>query len=113
MSNITLINYILLLKNGGEFMDKVIVIYEVEDYDEWRHSYDDNTANRKIHGSRESYIHRSKENPNELVLIYKWDTADNAREHFESEEVKNKMKDAGVKGEPVIYYVDEIERTIA
>jgi len=94
-------------------MQKVIVIYKVEDCDRWWRFYNDDTANRKIHGSRECLIHRNKEQGNELVLLYKWDSMENAREFFELEDTKNKMKDAGVIGDPIIEYVDEVERAIA
>jgi heme-degrading monooxygenase HmoA len=94
-------------------MQKVIMILKVKDYDEWKWVYEDNTVDRKIHGSKEVYIYRNKEDPNEIVLIAKWDTMDNAREFFESSDLKKIMQDAGVLGEPIIYYVDEVERTIA
>ncbi len=101
------------LTKWGEFMQKVIVIYRVEDYNKWERFYNDSTADRKIHGSREAFIHRNKEAANELVLIYKWDSMENAKKYFESEETKNKMKDAGVIGEPIIVFVEEVERAIA
>ncbi len=94
-------------------MQKVIVIYKIEDYDRWERFYNDDTANRKIHGSREAFIHRNKEYANELVIIYNWDTMENAKEFFESKDTKSKMKDAGVVGEPIIVFVEEIERAIA
>jgi len=94
-------------------MQKVIMIIKVKDYNEWKWVYENNTADRKTNGSKEVYIHRNREDPNELVLIAKWDTMDNAREYFESEDFKKGMQDAGVLEEPVIYYIDEIERTIA
>ena len=97
----------------GEFMQKLMVIYRVEDYDRWWRFYKDDTANRKTHGSRESFINRNKEYANEIILFYQWDTMDNAKKFFESEDVKNKMKDAGVIGEPIVVYFTEIERAIA
>lgn len=94
-------------------MKKVIVIFKVEDYDKWKRFFDNNTAFRKTHGSRECCIHRSIDNPNKIVLFYKWDSIDNAKKFFKSSEVKNKMKEAGVQGRTIIYYIDEVERTIA
>ena len=98
---------------GGKFMEKVILVINVEDYDKWRKYFDDNIAFRKTHGSREAYIHRSIVNPNEIVLFFKWESIDSARKFFESEEVKEKMKEAGISGDPVLYYIEEIERSIA
>lgn len=97
----------------GEFMQKVMVIYQVEDYDRWWRFYNDDTADRKIHGSIECFIHRNKEYANELILLYNWDTMENAKKFFESEDVKTKLKGAGVTGEPLVVYLDEVERAIA
>jgi len=97
----------------GEFMKHVLVIYEIEDYKKWKRIYDDNTANRKINGSKEAYIYRNEDNHLELAVIYSWDDLDNARKYFASEDFKNKMFAAGVHGEPEIRYIEEIERTIA
>jgi heme-degrading monooxygenase HmoA len=94
-------------------MQKVIMILKVKDYEEWKWVYENNTVDRKMHGSKEVQIYRNREDPNEIVLIAKWDNIDNAREFFESSDLKNRMQDAGIIGEATIYYVDEVEKTIA
>lgn len=94
-------------------MKHVLLIGKIEDYKKWKRIYDDNTGNRKANGSKEAYIYRDEDNPNELMILYTWDDLNNARKFFESEDTKNKMKLAGVQGKPEIRYIEEIERTIA
>lgn len=93
-------------------MIRVLVIYNTEDFKKWKRVYESNTGDRKAHGSKEAYIYRNLENPNELEVMYIWNNVENAREYFNEDNFKNKMFAAGVVGEPEIRYLEEMDRSI-
>ena len=94
-------------------MQYVLIIHKVEDYDKWKAVYDEDTANREDNGSNGAHVFRSADNPDEVMILFKWDDLDNARKFFRSKELKKKMQDGGVQGKPNIYFIEEIGRTSA
>ncbi|MBI4495221.1 MAG: cyclase [Chloroflexi bacterium] len=56
-------------------------------------------------GAKSIRIFRSAENPNEITVLAEWDTMDNARRFSIPPEV---MKRAGVVGQVVIRFLDEV-----
>ncbi|MGB9938091.1 MAG: putative quinol monooxygenase [Methanobacterium sp.] len=94
-------------------MQYVLVINKIEDYDKWRPIFDENMESRQNSGSKEAHVFRSADNPNEVVILYKWDNLDNAKKFFASSDVKTKMQKAGVVGMPNIHLLDGIGKTLA
>jgi heme-degrading monooxygenase HmoA len=68
-------------------------------------------AQRNTAGSKKYQIFHSADDANNLVLLFEWDSLDNAHAFAESEDLKQKMKEAGVIGEPDIYFLNEGEHT--
>ena len=116
-------------------MNNVLIMFKVIDYDKWNLNNEESAGNRRTMGSKEGYVynkvnkgegeevsrtissaegdvHYKDEKLNELVVLYKWDNLDQAHEYFESEEFKNTIKDAGIEGNPEIYYLEERTRLI-
>jgi heme-degrading monooxygenase HmoA len=94
-------------------MQYVLIIHKIEDYDKWRPVFDENMTNRKNNGSKEAHVFRNADNPNEIVILYEWDNLDNAKQFFESQDIKTKMQSAGVIGKPYIHFLKGIGRTSA
>jgi L-rhamnose mutarotase len=88
-------------------MTHVIVRHEVKDFDSWKEVFDSVENMRKSSGEKSFQIFRDEVNRNLVFGIFKWETPEKAREYFESSELKGKMEEAGVVGEPVFYFVDE------
>ena len=53
---------------------------------------------------------RNADNPNEIVVIFEWDSLENARRFAQSEDLKKTMQRAGVIDKPDVYLLEEIER---
>ena len=47
-------------------------------------------------------------NPNDLTLLFEWDDMERARSYMNSDELRKKMRQAGVMGAPEIQYLAEM-----
>ena len=88
-----------------------MVKHKVEDFEKWKSIYDEHGAMRKKLGSKGAFAYRNSNDPNEMIIISKWDNMESAKNFAESENLKNAMKKSGVISKPEVYYLDEIERT--
>lgn len=93
-------------------MNGVLVMYKIEDFKKWKLNNENGAGTRRKRGSREAYVYSKENNPDEVVVLYNWDNLDNARQYFQSDEFKNQMEDAGLKGNPKIHYLEEKMRFI-
>lgn len=94
-------------------MQYVLIIHKIEDYDKWRPVFDEHMESRRDSGSKEAHVFRSADNPDEIVILYKWDNLDNAKKFFASSDLKAKMESAGLKGMPNIHFLEGIGKTSA
>ena len=94
-------------------MPYMLVRHKVTDYAKWKPIYDQHAATRKAGGSKEAHLFRNADNPNELVILFKWDDLGEARSFAQSEDLAKTMRKAGVSDKPDIYFLEEIERTNA
>ncbi len=91
-------------------MTQVLVKHKVKDYDTWKDVFDNFASTRKTGGEKSYRILRPSENPNDLTLLFEWDTAENARTFMKSSELKSTMQRAGVAEEPTIQFLTEIDK---
>jgi heme-degrading monooxygenase HmoA len=91
-------------------MPYLLIKHKVQDYAKWRSEFDAFSATRKANGEKGYQLFRPGDDPNNTVILFKWDNLDNARKFAESEEVKAAMQKAGVCGETEVYYLEEIEK---
>jgi heme-degrading monooxygenase HmoA len=92
-------------------MTYILTIQKVEDYDKWKHVFDENGDVRRINGSKGATIYRDSNDPKQLVIVTEWDNIEKAKNFSMSEDLKITMKKAGVKGLPELYYLEGIEKT--
>jgi len=90
-------------------MVHVLVKHKVKDFDKWKSAFDGNGDLRKAGGEKGARIFRNIDKPNDIVIIIEWDTIENAKKFYESEDLKKVMKDAGVLMKPYIYFIEEVE----
>ena len=88
-------------------MGYVLVKHKVEDYDKWRQVFDSFEEYRKSKGEKLFQIYRNSEDTNEVFGLFEWENVESAKEFMGSDELKAKMKEAGVVGEPAIYFVEK------
>jgi quinol monooxygenase YgiN len=93
-------------------MTTVFMKHTIEDYDTWKAGFDDHASTREEYGSPEDYrLFREAENPNEIVMIAEWESAEAFQRFMEESDVKEKMGELGVISEPEVYILEETEAT--
>lgn len=92
-------------------MPHVLIIHEVEAYPAWKAVFDGAADLRKRAGEISYQLLRYNEDANRLVHFSAWSSLENARRFFESPELVELRRAAGVKA-PDFLYLEEIERGI-
>jgi heme-degrading monooxygenase HmoA len=89
-------------------MPHVLIIHEVESYPAWKRIFDDAAAIRKQAGEIHYQLLRFDDNADHVVHFSRWTSLDAARQFFESAELVEIRKQAGVKA-PKFIYLHELE----
>ena len=86
-------------------MAHILVRHKVEDYAKWRNAFDGSIEMRKAGGELSAQVFQTSEDPNDLVLLFEWNSLDNARAFLGSDELKQGMEAAGVCSAPEITFL--------
>ena len=79
-------------------MIQVLVHHEVADYQSWRSVFDASLDFRHDGGECSCRIFRKAGNPNDLTLLFEWEDLAKAKRYMTSDELRKKMRQAGVVG---------------
>ncbi len=85
----------------------MIVQHQVKDYGEWKKMFDSAIAMRKASGEISVQVLRDMNDPNNLTLINKWDSMENAQKFVQSPDLQTAMEKGGVMGMPVVHFLME------
>lgn len=84
----------------------LIVMHKVADFNKWLAVFESDEAKQKDAGLTRTVIGRGVGADSNMVLIgFRMDDYEKAKAMGKSEELKTKMKEGGVTGEPKMYYV--------
>jgi heme-degrading monooxygenase HmoA len=89
-------------------MIQVLVHHAVNDYRNWRSAFDAAIDFRHLGGEQSCRVFRKSGDPNNLTLLLEWEDLERAQRYINSEELRDKMKLAGVIGTPEIEYLCEM-----
>jgi quinol monooxygenase YgiN len=89
-------------------MIQVLVHHEVNDYRSWRSVFDAAIDFRHLGGEQSCRVFRKSGDPNTLTLLFEWENLERAQRYMNSDELRDKMKQAGVVGTPEIEYLSEM-----
>ena len=92
-------------------MQYVLIIHEVEDYESWKKVFDRAADIRQQAGERTYQVLKYADNPNKIVHFSAWISIDAAKQFFESPQLVEIRKEAGVKS-PEFIYLDQLESGI-
>lgn len=90
-------------------MHYVLIIHAVKDYPAWKQVFDRAATMRKHAGEESYYVLRDERDANKIVHFSKWSSLANARAFFESKELVEIRRQAGVHA-PEFIYLDSLER---
>lgn len=88
-------------------MAGMLVQHKVLDFEKWKNVFDSQSAFRASSGEISGRIYRNASDPNQLVLVFKWDSVENAQKFAHSPELRAAMEKAGVEGPPTITFLNE------
>jgi heme-degrading monooxygenase HmoA len=97
-------------------MVHVLIHHRVTDYGRWKEAFDSDLTNRKRAGETGYHVFHSLEDPHDIVVLSDWQTIEEARKFITSDDLRQRMKEAGVQGSPHIQYLEDasaVHRTSA
>jgi len=89
-------------------MKYVLIIHEVADYAAWKLVFDRAATIRKDAGEISYQVLRFDNDANKIVHFSNWSSIESAKQFFESPELVEIRKEAGVKA-PEFMYLDQLE----
>ena len=89
----------------------VLILHGVEDYASWKRVFDAAAPMRKAAGERSYQVLRGKDDANMIVHFSAWSSHEDAMRFFQSPELEEIRRQAGVKA-PNFIYLHELERGI-
>lgn len=92
-------------------MQYVLIIHEVADYPAWKSVFDRAATLRKEAGEIRYQLLREQSDANQVVHFSEWSSLESARRFFESPEVAEIRRKAGVKA-PNFIYLQELEHGV-
>ena len=90
-------------------MASMFIKHRVADYAKWKPAFDEHEALRREHGVAGHSLHRDTDDPNVIIIAFRVNDLNRAKEFAGSEELRSAMERAGVLGPPEIWFADDVE----
>ena len=90
-------------------MASMFIKHRVADYARWKPVFDEHEAMRIEHGTTGHSLHRDADDPNVIIIAFRVNDLNRAKEFAGSEELRSAMERAGVLGPPEIWFADDVE----
>ena len=89
-------------------MVHILIKHKVRDYSAWKIAFDAFIDHRIVGGEKSFQIFHQADEPNDLVILFEWDNAENAHTFLSGPQLREAMKEAGVLEAPEIYFLDQV-----
>lgn len=83
----------------------MLVKHHIQDYTRWRAVFDRMDGLWVEFGETYAHVFRNADDPNNIVILTRWDSLDSARRYAHDPRLKEGMQDAGVMGPPEIIFL--------
>ncbi len=91
-------------------MAYILARHKVKDYAAWKNGFDSAISIRRAGGEKTWQIFHPAGDPNNLTMLFEWDSLDNAHAYFASPDLRHAMEAAGVIGEPEVSWLEEVDQ---
>jgi len=88
----------------------LFIRHRVRDYGAWNAVFDGLIETRRAGGEKSWQIWHPDNDTNNLILLFEWDSLDNAKAFVANPELKTAMEDAGLVEAPEVYFLEEYDR---
>ncbi|WP_227380123.1 putative quinol monooxygenase [Haladaptatus halobius] len=85
----------------------------VEDFKAWKSAFERFDSFRTDHGQQGYQVFQSVDDPTEIVVLFEWADDEDPRAFFASEEMRERLAEAGVKGRPEMTELEFIDQRSA
>ncbi len=85
----------------------VLVRHKVRDYSVWKRGYDADLPRRIEAGLTEKFLFRGANDTNEVIILFEGKDLGRAKAFFESPNLREIMKKAGVIDKPDVYFLND------
>jgi heme-degrading monooxygenase HmoA len=89
-------------------LDHVLIIHAVRDYEAWKQVFDAAATLRRVAGEQSFQVLRDVSDPNKVVHFSRWESIARAKAFFESPELVEIRRQAGVES-PEFLYLHQLE----
>ena len=86
-----------------------MVHYRIRDFDQFKAEFEKVSPELPEFGFIHTWLHRSVDDPSEIVIVHECEDLALARRFYNSDEYRQCIRDAGVVGEPNITYMEGLE----
>jgi heme-degrading monooxygenase HmoA len=90
-------------------MPSLLIRHRIADYLAWKAVFDEHEPARRANGSQGGWLFRDADDPDEVLLLLKWDDLERARLFADSDDLRETMTRAGVMDRPDIWFLDDVE----
>ena len=91
-------------------MAHLLIRHKVKDYAAWKATFDEFIETRRASGEKSWHVWHLHDDPNNLVVLFEWDSLGNARAFMANPDLKGAMEEAGVVEPPEAYFLEEYDR---
>ena len=88
-------------------MTRLLIKHKVQDYPSWKKVFDGFKETRRAGGEKSYQILHPENEGNNLLAFFEWDSINNAKKFVNSPELQEAMHNAGVVGQPEVYFLEE------
>lgn len=85
----------------------VLVRVSFEEFEKWKVGFTAGSSLRKEYGSQGVTVFRSPDKPNQVVILAEYEDLARAQQLFQSQELRDALKRAGVTEPPEVTFLDE------
>jgi len=89
-------------------MNYILIRHKVKSFNTWKPVFESLLENRREGGELSYRVFVTVGDPNMIMLLVEWDSYENFRDFFESEDVKKAIVKAGVIGTPEVFFLNEV-----
>jgi len=91
-------------------MTSILIKHKVENYEKWKAEFDAFKDQRKQGGEKSYQIYRPVDDPDNLTILFEWESEDTAKTFLGSVELREAMQRAGVSQDPEISVMNRIDQ---
>jgi quinol monooxygenase YgiN len=90
-------------------MASMFVRHKVADYAKWKSAYD--AFDKKSRGVKAASVYRDADDANTIIVTHKFKDINAAKAFASSEDLRSAMAQAGVNGQPEIWFGEDVEHS--